>query len=268
MLVFIALNRLALAYQSVGNYNEAIKTYEESLERCHDGNLVGKLKTLINLGCCYRDTGKLEKSLSFIEEAVTISRSCYSSSHPSLAHAIYHLSNTYDLLDRKDEAWKLAREAFDIASATLPSSHPQLAEYMNGVGGCSFSRGDSNEAIVWYKKSHQFLQRLPSSPTRDDLFAKTLNGLAAAYQSDGKYDKAIKTYKESLKRCHDGNLGGKSTNGNRKSMFSILVLINLGRCYKESGKLEKSLSLMEEAVTISRSYYSSSHPSLALGKKS
>ena len=55
--------------------------------------------------------------------------------------------------------------------------------------------------------------------------------------------------------------------GNYKSIFSILALINLGSCYRESGKLEKSLSLMEEGVAISRSYYSSSHPSLALGKK-
>ena len=51
-----------------------------------------------------------------------------------------------------------------------------------------------------------------------------LNGLAAAYQSDGKYDKAIKTYKESLKRCHDGNLGGKSTSTYMESCTSYYFL--------------------------------------------
>ena len=43
MLVFIALHNLALAYERVRKYDEAIKTYEESLElkrRCDDGNLV------------------------------------------------------------------------------------------------------------------------------------------------------------------------------------------------------------------------------------
>ena len=55
---------------------------------------------------------------------------------------------------------------------------------------------------------------------------------------------------------------------NYKSLFSILVLTNIGGCYRESGNLEKSLSELEEAVTISRSCYSSSHPSLAAGKKS
>ncbi|XP_062504850.1 nephrocystin-3-like [Corticium candelabrum] len=253
-----ALNNLALTYEEGGKYSEAIKTYEESLalkRQCNDGNLVGMSTTLINLGYCYRKSGKLEKSLTLMEEAVTISRSCYSSSHPSLASAISNLSSTYDLLDRKDEAWKLAREALDIANVSLPSSHTQLAVYMNRVGRCCLSRGDSNESIVWYEKSHQLLQQLPSSPTRDDLFATTLNNLALAYKRDGKYDEAIKTYEESLelkRRCDHGNLVGMST-----------TLINLGSCYRDSGKLEKSLSLMEEAVTISRPCYSSSHPSLA-----
>ncbi|XP_062504030.1 nephrocystin-3-like [Corticium candelabrum] len=252
------LHNLALIYQEVRRYDEAIKAYEESLElkrRCDDGNLVKMSITLINLGYCYRDSGKLEKSLSFMEEGVAISRSCYSSSHPSLALAIYHLSFTYELLDRKDEAWKLAREALDIANVSLPSSHPQLAKYMNQVGRCCLSRGDSNEAIVWHKKSHQLLQQLPSSSKGDDLFATTLNDLARAYQRDGKYDEAIKTYEESLElegRCDDGNLVGMST-----------ILMNLGCCYRASGKLEKGLSLLEEAVTISRSCYSFSHPSLA-----
>ncbi|XP_062504029.1 nephrocystin-3-like [Corticium candelabrum] len=241
--------------------NEAIEWYEKShqlLQQLPSSPTRDDLfsATLINLGGCYRESGKLEKSLSSMKEGVAISRSCNSFPHSSLALAIYKLSSTYYLLDRKDEAWKLAREALDIANASLPSSHPQLAKYMNQVGCCCLSRGDSNEAIVWYEKSHQLLQQLPSSPMRNDLFATTLDNLAIAYQIDEKYDKAIKTYEESLelnRRCDDGNLAQMST-----------ILINLGSCYRESGKLEKSLTLREEAVKISRSCYSSSHPSLAL----
>ena len=42
--MFLALNNLAVVYQGVGKYDEAIKSHEESLElkrRCDDGNLVG-----------------------------------------------------------------------------------------------------------------------------------------------------------------------------------------------------------------------------------
>ena len=42
MLVFIALNALAFAYERDGKYDEAMKAYEESLEQCDAGNLVGK----------------------------------------------------------------------------------------------------------------------------------------------------------------------------------------------------------------------------------
>ena len=40
MLGFIALNVFAISYQRDGKYDEVIKTYEESLEQCDDGNLV------------------------------------------------------------------------------------------------------------------------------------------------------------------------------------------------------------------------------------
>ena len=54
MLVFIALNTFALAYQRVGKYNEAIKTYEESLElkrRCDDGNLADTFRSTYMESC-------------------------------------------------------------------------------------------------------------------------------------------------------------------------------------------------------------------------
>ncbi|XP_062503948.1 tetratricopeptide repeat protein 28-like [Corticium candelabrum] len=212
-----ALHNLAFTYNERGKYDEAIKSYEESLvlqRQLDDWDIEGMSTTLMTLAICYRETGKLEKSLSFMEEAVTIRRSYYSSSHPSLALAIRHLSSTYNLLDRKDEAMKLAREAFDIASVSLPSSHCDLALYMNKIGDCFGSRDDYNEAIVWYEKSQQLLQHLPSSLTRDNILATTL--------------------------------------------------MTLGICYRETKKLKKSLSFMEEAVIIGRSCYSFSHPSLAL----
>ena len=43
LIVFLALHNLALTYQEGGKYDQAIKTYQESLKldrRCDDGNLV------------------------------------------------------------------------------------------------------------------------------------------------------------------------------------------------------------------------------------
>ncbi|XP_062503951.1 uncharacterized protein LOC134180781 [Corticium candelabrum] len=172
-----ALNNLALIYEEGGKCDEAIKAYEDSI----------KLK---------RESGKLEKSLSLMEEAITISRSSYSSSHPSLAVAISFLSSTYDLLDKKDEAMKLAKQVFDIASVSLPSSHCHLASYMNGIGDCFEYRGDYNEAIVWYEKSHQLLQQLRSSPTRDEIFATTLIKLGNYFRENEKLEKSANLLEE------------------------------------------------------------------------
>ena len=55
MLVFIALNGLAFAYQTDGKYDKAIKTYEESLAlkmRCDDENLVEMSTSTYIERCC------------------------------------------------------------------------------------------------------------------------------------------------------------------------------------------------------------------------
>ncbi len=62
---------------------------------------------------------------------------------------------------------------------------------------------------------------------------------------------------------HVANLHVKSKVDNL--IFYISAIINLGNGYRESGKLEKSANLLEEAVTIRRSCYSPSHSSLAYG---
>ena len=123
------------------------------------------------------------------------------------------------------------------------------------------------------------------------ILVLALHNLAFTYNERGKYDEAIKSYEESLvlqRQLDDWDIEGMSTSMYiknaaifnicivyveifeiwvLKSSFSMLALMTLAICYRETGKLEKSLSFMEEAVTIRRSYYSSSHPSLALGKK-
>ena len=55
MLMFIALNDLAVAYQTDGKYDKAIKTFRESLElrrRCDDGNLVEMSTSTYMERCC------------------------------------------------------------------------------------------------------------------------------------------------------------------------------------------------------------------------
>ena len=50
--------------------------------------------------------------------------------------------------------------------------------------------------------------------------------------------------------------------------ISFAGLVSLGDCYKRSGKLRDSASVLEEAVEIRHSTYSSPHPDLASGANS
>ncbi|XP_062504858.1 kinesin light chain-like [Corticium candelabrum] len=207
--------------------------------------------TLINLGCCYRESGKLGKSLTLMEEAVTISRSCYSSSHPSLALDISHLSCTYDLLDRKDEAWKLAREALDIASISLPSSHSQLAVYMNRLGNCCRSRGNYNEAISWHEKARQLLQQQHQSPQRDEYVAKNLYYLSRVHDEKGCYEEAIKLCLEALKidqECHSPN-----------PLHIAIYTMRLGSYEMKASRLEASITHLQSSLSFLQDTLPTSH---------
>ncbi|XP_062503933.1 uncharacterized protein LOC134180764 [Corticium candelabrum] len=120
------------------------------------------------------------------------------------------------------------------------------------IGSCCRQMGNLGDAEKQFRKSIDWLKKHGQDEAQ---ISAALNNLAFTYEDWLKYDKAIKTYKESLKfrrQCDDGNLVEMSA-----------TLMNLGYCCRITGKLKKSLKLMEEAVKFSRECYSSSHPLLA-----
>ncbi|XP_062504892.1 kinesin light chain-like [Corticium candelabrum] len=249
-------NGIGYCCESRGDCNEAIVWYEKSnqllqqlpFSPTRDDILA---TTLINLGYCFKESGNLEKGANLLEKAVTLIRSCCSPSHPKLASVLHCLAKPYDLLDRKDEALQLASTAYEMATGSLPPSHPTLPHYMNTVGNCYRSQGNYEEAISWHKKARKLHLKQDCSPLRDVDIATNLYLLSLDYDKKGCWKEAIKMCLEAIE------MERKRIFPNRT--FIAICMMRLGSYEIKTSRLEESTSHLQTALSFLQDKLPTSH---------
>ncbi|XP_062504861.1 kinesin light chain-like [Corticium candelabrum] len=207
--------------------------------------------TLMHLGYCIEQSGNLEKSANLLEEAVTLSRSYCSPSHPNLATVLLFLATTYDLLDRKEEALQLASKAYEMATGSLPPSHFSLPYYMNVVGNCYRSQGNYEEAILWHEKARKLHLKQDCSPDRDKHVAIYLYLFSLNYDEKGCWKEAIKMCLKAIE------MGRKRIFPNRT--FIAIAMMRLGSYEIKTSKLEESTTHLQTALSILQDKLPTSH---------
>ncbi|XP_062504901.1 uncharacterized protein LOC134181652 [Corticium candelabrum] len=112
--------------------------------------------------------------------------------------------------------------------------------------------------MVWFKKSHQLLQQLPSSPRRDDLFATNMNHFGNCCRSRGNYDEAISWHEKAgqLLQQQDQSLQRVENVANN------LYLLSLD--YDEKGCYEEAIKLCLEAIEMQKESHSPNSFNIAI----
>jgi tetratricopeptide (TPR) repeat protein len=84
------MDTVGYCYYSRGEYDRSVLWYEKSaqlLKSSHPTLVRQRVKNLQYLGICYRESGSLQVSVSVLDEAVTIARSCFTSRHLQLGNS-------------------------------------------------------------------------------------------------------------------------------------------------------------------------------------
>ena len=187
----LALNDLAVVYNSQGRYEEAEPLYKRSLEIWEKA--LGKehphvAATLNNLAELYRTQGRYEEAEPLYKRSLEIWEKALGKEHPHVAAALNNLAALYYKQGRYEEAEPLYKRSLEIREEKLGKDHPDVATTLNNLAALYRAQGRYEEAEPLYKRSLEIWEKTLGKDHPD--VGAALNNLAALYESQGRYGEA------------------------------------------------------------------------------
>ncbi|MDA0267813.1 MAG: tetratricopeptide repeat protein, partial [Cyanobacteria bacterium] len=230
-----ALNRLGLAYQSLGEYQRAIDFQQQSLEISREiGDRKGEANSLNNLAIAYHYLGKYQRAIDFQQQSLEISREI--GDRKGEANSLSNLGSAYHSLGDYQRAIDFYQQFLEI-KREIGDSHDK-ATSLNNLGNAYQSLGDYRRAIDFHQQSLAIKREIGDRNGEAD----SLNNLGNAYQSLGEYRRTIDFHQQSLAIKREiGDRHGEAQSLN-----------NLGAAYQSLGEYRRAINFHQQSLAIKR----------------
>ena len=268
-------NNLGNVYRLLGQYQEALNFYQQSLAIQHEiGNREEEADSLNNMGIVYYFLGQYQEALNFYQQSLAIQREI--GNIRGEAASLGNLGVVYKSLGQYQEALHFYRQssaiqrkigAYDQEATSLMNLGNVcrwLGQYqdalnflqqslaiqceigdirgeansLGNLGNVYFSLGRYQDALNFYQQSLLIHREIV------DIQGEVvcLDGLGNVYNSLGQYQEALNFYQQSLA------IKRKIGDRNREAD----ALIDLGNVYNSLGQYQEALNLYQQSLLIHR----------------
>ena len=234
-------NNLAVAYDSVGRFGEAIELFEQVLaeqERVLGPDHPDTLSVRNNLAVAYDSVGRFGEAIELFEQVLDERERLLGADHPDTLNTRSNLASVYDSVGRFGEAIELFEQVLDDQERVLGPDHPNTLTVRNNLALAYKSVGRFDEAIELFKRVLADQERVLGPDHPYTLTAR--NNLAVAYRSVGRFDEAIELFEQVLDECkrllgadHPDTLNTRS---------------NLASVYDSVGRFGEAIELFERVL--------------------
>lgn len=291
------LSNLGVVFDQMRFYEKAAEYYEKAaaLKKECGGECLSYADTLNNLAIVYNQTGRQEDALRLHSKALEIRDLKLGRDHMDYIHSLYHIGNTYELMENAEKAVELFEKALRRARQCVDFSGMDLAD-IHGALARGFDRqGNFKKAIYYYEICLDLIEKERGSENyyymmhmltlagvcekagltdlaveyceraieiRRSLmseehldFINSLNNLAAICCKDKQYEKALRLHREALELV-ERMLG-------RSHVFYADALNNLSVDYCGMKEYKKALALNQKALAQKRLLLGDNDPQTA-----
>ncbi|CAF1434436.1 unnamed protein product, partial [Rotaria sordida] len=251
---------LGMIKYNLGQYNEAIKFYQKSLdikEKTLPPNHPDLAASYNNIGAVYFNMGEYSKALSSHERALEIKKIALPPNHPDLAASYNNIGAVYFNMGEYSKALSSYERSLEIRKIALPPNHPDLASSYNNIGNVYYNMGEYSKALSSYERSLE-IKKIALPPNHPSL-AASYNNIGMVYDNMGEYSKALSSYERSLE------IRKIALPPNHPDLAASYN--NIGSVYNNMGEYSKALSYYEKAQDIWKKSLPSNHPHIALVKR-
>jgi tetratricopeptide (TPR) repeat protein len=216
--------RLGLAKDNQGEFDEAIKYYEKSLNiykkrRPDDPDLA---ITYNNVGKLYYDKQEYMKALYAHQKALDIRQQSLPTDDPGLAMSYNNIGAVCEVLNDYPKALSSYEKALEIQKQSLVWNHPDISASYNNIGTVYHQMNKNPQAILYFKKCIEIKEQ--SLPPNHPSLGMSYNHMGMAYESMGEFSKAYSCFERAV------NIGQQSNHhhlqGYRKNLDRIKKRLN------------------------------------------
>ncbi|KAI8488583.1 hypothetical protein Bbelb_336120 [Branchiostoma belcheri] len=262
------LTKLGHAWHMVGNYQEAIKCSEQTLEtyRSIYGQSTARPEialSLSNLGTSWLHLGDASKAMDYYEQALEMERDIYgqSTEHPSIAASFSNLGGACSYLGDHRKAINYIEQALQMYRGIYGHStaNPDIARSLDNLAGQWHSLSEDKIAITYHEQALQMRRSIYGHSTAHPNIATSLNNLGSVWDSLGAGSKAISYHEQALQMYR--SIYGQTT----EHPDIANLLNNLGTVWSNMDDYRKAVSYHEQALQMKKNIYgqTKAHPHIA-----
>jgi tetratricopeptide (TPR) repeat protein len=228
-------------YSSAGNYQEAIKYAQLSLEqaRLEFGENNREYAVSLSFLCSYYEAvGDYKSAETANIEALEKLKSIFGKYHPDYATSLNNLATLYVTIGNYEKAELFLIETNKLRKSVISKNHPDYTQGLNNLAKLYFIEGKTTQAEKLYLEVLEIYNSTLEEDHPNNI--QLLKNLAKNYVLMGNYNKAIDYYEESLV------LDKKLEN----EVDIVNTLNNIAIVYNSSKQFEKAIEYYNNVVEI------------------
>ena len=246
-------NNLALAYESVGRFGEAIDAWEELLPDCQrvlGADHPDTLTVRNNLAIAYKSVGRFGEAIELFEQVLGEREGLLGPDHPDTLAVRNNLASAYKSVGRFGEAIDAWEELLPDCQRVLGADHSVTLTVRNNLAGAYGDVGRFGEAIDVWEELLLDCQRVLGADHSVTLTVR--NNLAGAYGDVGRFGEAIDVWEELLLDCQRV-LGADHP-------YTLTVRNNLAGAYRSVRRFGEAIDAWEELLPDCQRVLGADHP--------
>jgi CHAT domain-containing protein/Tfp pilus assembly protein PilF len=231
----LALNRIGVIYDDLGDREKAMDYYKRGLALRHAArDHAGEAGSLHNIGGVYSEQGNMQKALDYYNRALTLRRA--SGDRAGEAGTLNNIGIVYRNLGENQKALDYYVQILPLERATANRASEALT--LSNIGNVYSDLGEPQKALDYYNRA-----LTPQRALGDRVGeARTLSNMGSLYWALGGSQKALDYFNQAL-------LLQRAAGDRTDEAFT---LNNLGDLYRNLGDYQRALDYHNQALPIRR----------------
>ncbi|KAK6356082.1 hypothetical protein TWF718_000456 [Orbilia javanica] len=239
IILFDAMDHIALVFENQGKYGEALQWYEQALtgkEKVLEKDHPLIFPTVHHVAMVFDKQSKYDKAMQWYERALAGYQKTLN--YSGVVGVIHNIALAFRNQGKDDEAMYYYGLALAGKEIILGKDHPAVFLTVHNIAVVLRDQGKYDEAMRWYERALAGCEKTLGKDHPSTL--NTVNNIAIVFANQAKYDEAMRWFERAL-AGYEKALG-------KDHPSTLLTVNNIGLVLNSRGRHDDAMQWYERAL--------------------